>query len=114
MYSIKEFGEVDSLRVTVLMEDYAGYESDYWGSHGIALLLDVKAGNTSKRILMDVGQSFEALLHNMELADVEPASIEMIFLSHCHYDHTLALADVLGKRKYRLWVTRSVQKELRP
>ena len=38
---------------------------------------------------MDVGQSFEALLHNMELADVEPASIEMIFLS-CHYDHTLA------------------------
>jgi 7,8-dihydropterin-6-yl-methyl-4-(beta-D-ribofuranosyl)aminobenzene 5'-phosphate synthase len=97
MYSIKEFGEVDSLRVTVLMEDYAGYESDYWGSHGIALLLDVKAGNTSKRILMDVGQSFEALLHNMELADVEPASIEMIFLSHCHYDHTLALADVLGK-----------------
>jgi hypothetical protein len=28
MYSIKEFGEVDSLRVTVLMEDYAGYESE--------------------------------------------------------------------------------------
>lgn len=95
MYNIKKFGEVDSLRVTVLMEDYAGYESGYWGSHGIALLLDVKAGGTNKRILLDVGQSFEALMHNMELTGVEPESIDMVFLSHCHYDHTLALADVL-------------------
>ena len=97
MYDIKEFGEVDSLRVTVLMEDYAGYESDYWGSHGIALLLDVKAGDTNKRILLDVGQSCEALLHNMKLAGIEPASIDMVFLSHCHYDHTLALAEMLEK-----------------
>lgn len=99
MYNIKDFGEVDSLKVTVLMEDYAGYESEYWGSHGIALLLDVEAGGVCKRILLDVGQSFEALLHNMELAGMEPTSIDMIFLSHCHYDHTLALADMLGQIK---------------
>jgi 7,8-dihydropterin-6-yl-methyl-4-(beta-D-ribofuranosyl)aminobenzene 5'-phosphate synthase len=95
MYDVRKFGEADSLRVTVLVEDYAGYESEYWGSHGIALLLDVKAGDTDKRILLDVGQSSDALLHNMELAGVEPASIDMIFLSHCHYDHTLALVDML-------------------
>jgi 7,8-dihydropterin-6-yl-methyl-4-(beta-D-ribofuranosyl)aminobenzene 5'-phosphate synthase len=95
MYDIKKLGEVDSLKVTVLMEDYAGYESDYWGSHGIALLLDIKAGDTQSRILLDVGQSSEALIHNMEMAGVDPGSIDMIFLSHCHYDHTMALYDVL-------------------
>jgi 7,8-dihydropterin-6-yl-methyl-4-(beta-D-ribofuranosyl)aminobenzene 5'-phosphate synthase len=97
MNDVKEFGLVDSLRITVLMEDYAGYEAKYWGSHGIALLLDITSGTQKKRLLLDVGQSPEALIHNMEVAGIEPGSIDMIFISHCHYDHTLALSGILER-----------------
>lgn len=97
MNDINEFGHVDSLKITVLMEDYAGYEAEYWGSHGIALLLDITSGKYNKRLLLDVGQSCEALIHNMDIAGIEPGSIDMIFISHCHYDHTLALSGMLER-----------------
>jgi 7,8-dihydropterin-6-yl-methyl-4-(beta-D-ribofuranosyl)aminobenzene 5'-phosphate synthase len=88
-------GQVDSLQIAVLVDDYAGYETHFLAQHGISILLEAKSGEIDKRILMDVGQSSVPILHNMSILDIDPASIDMVFLSHCHYDHTKGLVEML-------------------
>ena len=88
-------GEVDSIEIITLVEDYAGYETSFLAQHGISLLLDAKSGDVHERVLMDVGQSSEPILHNMDILGIDPTSIDMIFLSHCHYDHTKGLVGML-------------------
>ncbi len=52
------------------------------------------AGYLTRR-LVDVAQDPQALLRNMELMCIDPASIDMIVITHCHYDHTRGLAELL-------------------
>ena len=85
------------MRVTVLVEDYSGYESPFLAQHAVSFLIE-KGG---RRILFDTGQSAEPVLHNMGLLGIEPGSIDYVFLSHCHYDHTgglLGILKAIGKR----------------
>ena len=86
---------LDRLRVTVLAEDSVGYETPYLGQHGISLLLDAERGATASRVLVDVAQHPDPLLFNMERMGIEPATIDTIVLTHCHYDHTRGLARIL-------------------
>ncbi|MEN6500276.1 MAG: MBL fold metallo-hydrolase [Rectinema sp.] len=86
---------LDFLSVRVVAEDSVMYESPYWGQHGISLYITAVKEGSTRHILMDVGQSHEALLHNMTVMNIDPASIDAIILSHCHYDHTQGLSEVL-------------------
>ncbi len=90
-----DMGEVDALRIYSLLDDYSGYESPFLGHHGISLLLDVVAGDENRRILLDAGQSADPILYNAKLHNIDMSSIDMIFISHCHYDHTGGLVGVL-------------------
>ncbi|RKX83593.1 MAG: MBL fold metallo-hydrolase [Spirochaetes bacterium] len=90
-----DFGNLDSLKITVLAEDSVLYESPYLGQHGISMLLEAFSENNTKNILVDVAQNPEALLKNMELMQKDPSLIDMIVLTHCHYDHTQGLAEIL-------------------
>jgi 7,8-dihydropterin-6-yl-methyl-4-(beta-D-ribofuranosyl)aminobenzene 5'-phosphate synthase len=90
-----EYGHVDRAAIVTVLEDYAGYETSYWAQHGISFLVDAWADEVRKRILVDVGQESQVVLHNMGLLGIEPDSIDMVFLSHCHYDHTGGLLGVL-------------------
>ena len=98
-----KIGELDSAKVTVLLDDYAGYESRFLAQHGISILLEAVYEGKQYRILLDVGQSAYPILHNMELMGISPSSIDAIVLSHCHYDHTGGLVEFLkaaGKRDF--------------
>ncbi|NMA92439.1 MAG: MBL fold metallo-hydrolase [Firmicutes bacterium] len=88
-------GQVDAVRVITLLDDYAGYETSFYAQHGIAFLIEVSSGEICKRILLDVGQSATPILHNMSLLGLEPGIVDAILLSHCHYDHTEGLVDML-------------------
>jgi len=79
---------VNRIVITVLTEDYAGYESSLLGSHGISLLLEIYGSDHQKNILFDVSQSSDAILHNMKILNISPGVVDLIFLSHCHWDHT--------------------------
>jgi len=86
---------VNSVKIVTILDDYAGYETSFLAQHGIAILLEVRRNDVRKRILMDTGQSALPILHNMKLLDIDPASIDAVVLSHCHYDHSQGLVDIL-------------------
>lgn len=86
---------VSSLGITVLAEDFAGYDSPLLGAHGISLLLQVHGAQQTTNVLFDVSQSSETILHNMEILDISPGCVDLVFLSHCHYDHTGGLFGML-------------------
>ena len=79
------------MRIYVLLDDYAGYASKFYAQHGVSYLVQLE----NKNILFDTGQGAEAILHNMKLLSLDPSTIDLIFLSHCHYDHTGGLLDIL-------------------
>ncbi|HEC88343.1 MAG TPA: MBL fold metallo-hydrolase [Thermoplasmata archaeon] len=96
-----EFGIAKKAKIYTLLEDYAGYNTSFYAQHGISFLIEIELGRMKKRILFDVGQSAEPISYNMKLLGVDPKTIDMIFLSHCHYDHTQGLVGILkeiGKR----------------
>ena len=89
------YGVMESLEVTVLIDDYAGYDSGLLGQHGVAFLLEARIDRGQKTILFDTGQSAAPVLQNMKSLGKNPGSIDMVVLSHCHFDHTGGLAGIL-------------------
>ena len=86
---------LDKLTITVIAEDSVMYESPYLGQHGISFLLAAEREGLIQNVLVDVGQNPAALLENMGKMQISPTSIDMIVLTHCHYDHTQGLAKVI-------------------
>ncbi|MCD6472750.1 MBL fold metallo-hydrolase [Candidatus Aerophobetes bacterium] len=95
MNKIYKIGKVEEVKIYTLLEDYAGYDTSFYAQHGISFLIDVKNKNLSKKILFDVGQSATPILHNMKLLGIDPQTIDLVFLSHCHNDHTKGLVEIL-------------------
>lgn len=91
-----EIGSVDSVKITAIMVDDAGYDTEFYGQFGLSLLVEAE-GEKSLRLLVDTGLTPDPLLHNMQLLKIDPASIDQVFLTHCHYDHSGGLGGVAGK-----------------
>ena len=62
--------------------------------HGFSALIHF--GDPGHSILWDAGVSRIALVENLRLMKIDPASIKKIVLSHGHRDHYAALTDVLS------------------
>ena len=92
---MEQADKLDKLRIAVLAEDSVPYETPYLAQHGVTFLVEGTGGGITRRVLFDVGQNSQALLYNMRLLNVVPSSIDAIVLSHCHYDHTQGVVDVL-------------------
>jgi 7,8-dihydropterin-6-yl-methyl-4-(beta-D-ribofuranosyl)aminobenzene 5'-phosphate synthase len=90
-------GEVDSLKIYTLAEDYAGYNSPFLSQHGISFLIEAEFNGIKRRILFDAASYAEPILFNMKLLNINPKSIDMIILSHNHFDHTGGLLGIMRK-----------------
>jgi 7,8-dihydropterin-6-yl-methyl-4-(beta-D-ribofuranosyl)aminobenzene 5'-phosphate synthase len=78
--------------VTILYDNYVyaeGLKSDW----GFSCLLT----GTEKTILFDTGKKGELLLENIEKLKINPKDIEVVVISHNHWDHTGGLLAFLGK-----------------
>jgi len=105
MSKTRDFGEVGTAAVTVLVDNQADLilgstdtvmryvKEPLLAEHGFAALIDLNGGEV--RILWDAGISRVALLENMRRMKIDPASIHKIVLSHGHADHTASVSEVL-------------------
>ncbi|WP_297499475.1 MBL fold metallo-hydrolase [Thermococcus sp.] len=82
------------VKVTVLYENHSGFRKGLLGGHGFSALVE----GWGKRVLVDTGMDGRVLLNNMAELDVEPDSIDYVFITHGHYDHTGGLKAFLKAR----------------
>jgi len=111
------FGETHDVAITVLVDNRADLivkstdtvkhftKQPLLAEHGFAALVELKAAG--RRILWDAGATRDTLLENARRMKVDLSTVDMIALSHGHFDHTGALTAVLQMReaqpKRRRW-----------
>jgi len=69
---------------------------------GFSSLVEVE---NTPRILFDTGTDGRILLSNMRKLGIDPTSIDEVFISHAHFDHTGGLSEFLKvNRKAKIYV----------
>lgn len=81
--------KLDYVRLTVLCDNAVGIIGGI-GEHGYAIFIETEGGP----YLFDTGSGV-GILSNSKLLGKNLQSLQKIFLSHVHYDHTGGLSDVL-------------------
>ncbi len=80
---------VDQIRAVVLVDDAsAPGRPEFHAQHGLALYLTLSAGEDTITALLDAGPSADLLNHNAAAMQVNLHRVQVILLSHGHYDHT--------------------------
>src|SRR4030043_1119227 len=77
------------MKISVLAENYPGAFTP--AEHGLSYLIEFDG----KRILFDAGQS-DMFLKNAETMKVSMANIDIVILSHGHFDHGNGLSFLSG------------------
>ncbi len=75
--------------------------------HGFSVLVEVTGGNVTRRVLFDTGASPDGMIDNMRRLDIDPTDIEVVVLSHGHYDHTTGmhgLISALGRANLPVYI----------
>ncbi|MCF8025934.1 MAG: MBL fold metallo-hydrolase [Desulfobacteraceae bacterium] len=93
------------MRITILYDNDSRdgrLESDW----GFAALIEVFGRN----ILFDTGAKGRLLLDNMNRLGVFPKSIDEVFISHDHWDHTGGLAKVHEQKKVPVYIPDTIVK----
>ncbi len=100
------------IKITIVFDNsppvIEGLQSDW----GFAALVEVGA---DRRILFDTGADGKILLDNMAVLGIDPASIDDVFISHAHHDHTGGLADFLSENdRVKIWAPPSMGRMTNP
>ena len=94
---------VKNVQITVLIEDSNSSAKPHLkAKHGIAFLIKAKIDDNEATIMMDTGPSSDVLLHNVDAMGVNLEDVDVIALSHGHYDHTGGLIEALKRMKKRV------------
>jgi 7,8-dihydropterin-6-yl-methyl-4-(beta-D-ribofuranosyl)aminobenzene 5'-phosphate synthase len=64
--------------------------------HGLSVLVTGHRGDETRTVLFDVGPYADVWLANAERLDLDLSSIELLFLSHWHSDHSGGFPEVVG------------------
>ncbi len=75
------------MRIINLMENTEG-ENNCLYEHGLSIYIETK----KHKILVDTGAS-PAFLENAKIHNIDISDVDMVFLSHGHYDHSGGLMD---------------------
>jgi len=83
------------MKITIVYDNTA-FRKDLQSDWGFSALIEEK--NTPK-ILFDTGGDGQILLSNMKKLEIDPISIDEVFISHAHFDHTGGLSEFLNINK---------------
>ena len=80
------------MKVTVIVDNMVqlGTRLPFLAEHGLSLLIE----HAGKKVLFDTGQS-SAVVSNLSLLGFRPSELDMLVVSHGHYDHTGGIFHVL-------------------
>jgi 7,8-dihydropterin-6-yl-methyl-4-(beta-D-ribofuranosyl)aminobenzene 5'-phosphate synthase len=87
------------MKVTIVYDNEA-YNKDLKSDWGFSCLVEAY----NKKILFDTGADGDILLKNMEKLHIDVTSIDEIFISHAHGDHTGGLSHVIAKNPVRVYI----------
>src|SRR3954451_6426971 len=65
--------------------------------HGFSLLVTVAKAGRETRVLFDAGRTPDGLVENMRRLELSPRDIDIIVLSHGHWDHTTGMDGLVGR-----------------
>ena len=92
--------------VTILYDNEV-YQEGLKSDWGFSCLIEKE---NSPKILFDTGANGSVLLSNMEKLEIEPISIDEIFISHNHFDHIGGLSSFLNvNNKVKVYVPVSLR-----
>jgi len=83
------------MKITIIYDNKV-YKKELEADWGFSCLVEVE---NTPRILFDTGTNGRILLRNMEKLNIDPNSIDEVFISHSHLDHTGGLSDFLKLNK---------------
>ena len=83
------------MKITIVYDNTV-FKETLQGDWGFSALVEIE--NTLK-ILFDTGAKGRILLSNMEKLGIDPISIDEVFISHAHFDHTGGLSEFLNVNK---------------
>jgi 7,8-dihydropterin-6-yl-methyl-4-(beta-D-ribofuranosyl)aminobenzene 5'-phosphate synthase len=65
--------------------------------HGFSALVTIAKRERETRVLFDAGRTPDGLVENMRRLDLPPGDIDIIVLSHGHWDHVTGMDGLAGK-----------------
>ncbi len=80
--------------LTNIIDNTVRIKGDYIPTYGLSYLLELE----DRKILFDAGDNGNVLIHHMKLLDINPNEIELLILSHGHWDHTHGLRALMYQR----------------
>ena len=65
--------------------------------HGFSMLVTVTKAGRDTRVLFDAGRTPDGLVENMRRLELSPGDIDIIVLSHGHWDHVTGMNGLVGR-----------------
>lgn len=96
---------LQDLCLTIVVENSASLSNySIWAQHGLSIFLELGFGPERMKLLLDTGASSEVMLHNADALGLDLSEIDLICLSHGHYDHTGGLMGILQRAEDRVCI----------